>query len=470
MKPSLAIPGSVPSPDTLDNSMERGRLLFEATGWYRASRLILWAVIATASVKPAEIFGGGEQIAVGARIENGPVDIAFRCIVLLACFATAFVAVAARRVRAATLWFIPFIVWSVLVALGQQADPISFRQLASYATWILFFISACALFDRPEDYKTLRMVLVIAVLTSAVAGTIQYFLGYSPMVGFTWRNIGFPRVHTGGGGILLDAFTPYCAALLLLTASVNRPIVQASAVVLTLWASANILRGGLLGFFVAMLWLLFVAPRKMRISLLKGAGATLLLIALFFGGQVVEKSITADDDVTNEYAFNTSGRFEHWPELIEWIRQEPIWGHGPNADILLLVGGDGGDLRAAHNELLSTAVNFGILGVILLWSPLLALLLCTLYLANKYRHSLPEPLWGAGAVLLMLAVLSLTDNTVRVPGVMILALAPVCVAINWQETSRGADAHAGSYNCDPPRLQRPSLLEACGQERARSNL
>jgi hypothetical protein len=38
-----------------------------------------------------------------------------------------------------------------------------------------------------------------------------------------------------------------------------------------------------------------------------------------------------------------------------------------------------------------------------------------------------EQLGGSTAILLMVAILSLTDNTLRTPGVMIIALGPVAV-------------------------------------------
>jgi len=117
--------------------------------------------------------------------------------------------------------------------------------------------------------------------------------------------------------------------------------------------------------------------------------------------------------------------------LLAWIHEEPIWGHGPNADIELLAHSHGSDLRVSHNELLSTTVNYGIVGTILLWSPMLLLLLCMLRLAYHHREENAEPLWGAGAVLIMLVVLSFTDNTLRTPGIMILTLCPVPVAFNW---------------------------------------
>lgn len=417
----------------------RGKLLLEGTGWYTAARAALWMVIATASIKPAEILGLGEQVYGADHLDGGPIDLAFRCLVLGVCLSTTLIALIGGRIRTATLIFLPFITWGFLVAVGQQSDFFSVKQLASYATWILFFISANALLDQPDDFKNLRLAFLASVLVSALGGVLQFALGHAPMIGLLWDNIGFNRIHTGAGGILLDAFTPYCAAFLFLAASAKRPALQIGGVLLVLWASGNILRGGILGFTVGLVWLLFAVPKNVRMNLLKGTGLAILLVALCFGGKIVQKSISSDNpDNTSEHEFSTSGRIENWPMLIGWIRQEPIWGHGPNADMMLLMNSDAADLRAAHNELLSTAVNFGIVGTLLLWLPLLGLLLATLRLAYRHRRSQPEALWGAGAVLLMVAVLSLTDNTLRIPGVMILALAPACVALNRQEILGGA--------------------------------
>ena len=95
--------------------------------------------------------------------------------------------------------------------------------------------------------------------------------------------------------------------------------------------------------------------------------------------------------------------------------------------LVLLFGGGGGYFGYSR---WGTSGGLGIVGTVLLWYPLLTLLLRTLRLTYKYQRRYPEELWGAGGVLIMLVVLSLTDNTVRGPGVMILALAPVSVALN----------------------------------------
>jgi hypothetical protein len=245
------------------------------------------------------------------------------------------------------------------------------------------------------------------------------------MIGQSWNNIGFTRIHTGAGGILLDAGAPYVAALLCLAASVKRPIFLVAGILLALWGSGNILRGGMTGFSVALVWLLTVTPKAARRRLFLGACGVVVLVALVFGSKFVQKSVTDDDEL------NTSGRIQNWPQLMEWIREDSLWGHGPNADMELLKNSEGSDLRVSHNELLSTTVNYGIVGTILLWGPLLLLLLCTLWLAYHHREANPEPLWGAGAVLILLVILSFTDNTLRTPGIMILALSPLPVAFNW---------------------------------------
>jgi O-antigen ligase len=401
---------------------EREAVLLREAGWLTAARLVLWTVIVTASVKPIEILGLGEQIKTEA---SSPIDLAFRVAVFAGCVFATFIALMARRIRLATLWFVPFLVWAILVAIGQQSSLSSSKQIASYATWILFFISATALFDRPDDDARLRIATTLSVVTTAIGGAIQHALGNAPMIGQSWNNIGFTRIHTGSGGILLDAGAPFIAALLCLAASVKRPIFLVAGILLALWGSGNILRGGMTGFSVALVWLLIAIPKGARRRLFLGACGVVVLVALVFGSKIMQKSVTDDDEL------NTSGRIENWPQLLGWIREDPIWGHGPNADMELLKNSEGSDLRVSHNELLSTTVNYGIVGTVLLWGPMLLLLLCTLRLAYHYRAATPDPLLGAGAVLILLVILSFTDNTLRTPGIMILALSPLPVAFNW---------------------------------------
>ena len=345
-----------------------------------------------------------------------------RCL-LGVSFAT-FIAVVAGRIRMVTLCFVPFLIWGVLVSVGQQASLSSCKQLGSYASWILLLIAGCALFDQPEDFSRLRIVAVLSVVSSALGGIIEALLNHAPMIGLPWENMGFTRIHTGGGGIMLDACTPYIAALLLLASSAKRPFLLIGGILLALWGSGNILRGGMIGFTLALVWLMIVAPSETRRRLMIGAAGIALLVALVFGGRIMQKTVTDDDEV------NTSGRIENWPQLIAWIHQSPIWGHGPNADIELLANSEGSDLRVAHNELLSTTVNYGIVGTVLLWGPLLLLLFTSLRLTYKYRLARPEPLLAASGVLLMLVSLSFTDNTLRTPGIMIMAMAPLTVAFN----------------------------------------
>jgi O-antigen ligase len=418
----VMIPELVQSPRLVQMPVERDALVLQRAGWITLSRIILFAIIVTAGVKPNEVLGMGEQVVTEA---SSPIDLAFRCAVLAGCIFATFIALVAGRIRMATLCFVPFLVWGVLVSLGQQASLSSCKQLGSYATWILFFIAACALFDQQEDFSKLRVVGILAVACSALGGVMEAMLGHAPMIGLAWENMGFTRIHTGGGGILLDACTPYFAALLLLASSAKRPLLLVGGILLALWGSGNILRGGMIGLTLAMVWLMIVAPSETRRRLMIAAAGIAILVALVFGGRFVQKSVTDDDEI------NTSGRIENWPQLIAWIHQSPIWGHGPNADIELLANSEGSDLRVAHNELLSTAVNYGLVGTVLLWGPLLLLLFVALRLTFKYRLARPEPLLAASGVLLMLVSLSFTDNTLRLPGIMILTLAPLAVAFNW---------------------------------------
>ena len=387
----------------------------------RLARFVLWTVIITASLKPAEIFGPGEQSWVEPPFE----DLLFRCLVLGGCLLAFAIALLLGSVRRAGAIFTPFLLWSFFVTVIRQSELTSAKQIGSYATWILFYVAATSLLKEDGDYKRLTWVVVAAVGLSAFCGELQHWLGYAPGVGSMWTdsvNMEFMRTHTGAGGILLDAFTPCCASVLILSAAGTSIKRHLFAWLLALWGTANILRGGMLALAVAACWLVFMSNRRSRKYLLSLMGVGLLFGGLLFGGTISGKFVDANNDI------NTSGRLDEWPQLLSWISDEPIVGHGPDADLEMLArSATGRDLRAAHNEFLSTGVNFGILGILLLWVPLLFLVVAGIIRTSQAKLENREQLCGATAVLIMIAVLSLTDNTLRSPGIMILALAPTAI-------------------------------------------
>lgn len=406
----MSIAGTAARPEAL---LSRRRLVIFGRG-------LLWAVILTAGTKPSEVLGPGEQ-AIGVSASG---DVEIRALILMACMAASAIAILTDKVRRSGFLFVPFLCWAFTVAVIQQSEFASAKQLGSYASWILFYVAATALLDEPGDYKKLAIALVASVVISALGGELQHLLGYGPQLGSRWPeglNLEFMRTHTGGGGILLDAFTPYCAAVLLLSlpGSWKR---QALAWLLVLWGTANILRGGLLALAVALVWLICRASRVSRRQMLVSLSVAALAGGLLFGGTIADKISDPDEGV------NTSGRLDVWPMLTDWIMEEPLIGHGPDADMSMLAASAGGrDIVASHNELLSTGVNFGLIGVALLWTPLLLLLF---YSVSQSLRASPErqaTLAGATAFLIMVTILSLTDNTLRTPGVMILALSPVAV-------------------------------------------
>ena len=311
----------------------------------RIARAMLWFVVLTASIKLAEVFGPGEQF-----LEPTPtIDLLFRTMVLGLCLFSVLLALVTGKLTRVSLTFLPFLFWVFAVTVIRQSDLAEAKQLGSYATWIFFYIGASSLLDEAGDYRRLAIVLVASVVLSALGGEVQHYLGYGPTIGSRWPDdlaMEYMRTHTGSGGILLDALAPYCAAILLLSTpgSFKR---QALAWVLVLWGTANILRGGLLAFFVALGWYTAMAPRADRRRILASLGVAAVLGAVLFGGTIAGKITDSDE------GFNTSGRFDVWPMLTGWIAEDPFIGHGPDADLTLLAASAAGrDLRAAHNELL----------------------------------------------------------------------------------------------------------------------
>ena len=142
-------------------------------------RAVLWGLALTASVKPGEIFGPGEQ----SGLDPPAVDFAFRCLVLAGSLFAVGVAIFAGKIRGAALWFVPFLLWTFLVAVRWQSDLQTAKQIGSYASWIFFFIAASALLDRAGDLRKLAAVAVAAVFVSALGGDLQLLLGYGPAIG-----------------------------------------------------------------------------------------------------------------------------------------------------------------------------------------------------------------------------------------------------------------------------------------------
>ena len=403
-------------------------------------RFLVWFVVMTAGIKPTEIFGPGEQ-----SLSDPPtVDLAFRLLILLASVTAFGLSLSLGRLKRATLTFLPFLLWAFTIAVIRQSDLSSAKQIGSYASWIFLYAAAAALLDRPGDYRKLTTIVVIGLGLSALGAVVQHGLGYGPALGSRWpdgSDMEFMRTHTGSGGILLDTFAPYCAAILLLSNAGSSWKRHVAAWLFVLWGAGNILRGGLLALAVGLTWFLWNASSSTRRRVLPLMAVALLCGGVLFGPTIAGKLSSTDDVV------NTSGRFDVWPQLAGWIAEQPLLGHGPDADMELLAESAAGrDLRAAHNELLSTGVNYGVTGILLLWGPLVLLLAQAMRRNRRALAAMDESLSGATAVLLMVVVLSLTDNTLRTPGIMILALVPTAVAASFSYSQKLAPARDPGAN------------------------
>ena len=242
----------------------------------QAGRFLVWAVILTASIKPAEIFSVGEQ----SLAPTPASDLIFRALVLFACIAALGIALFLGRLRWPAVLFCPFLLWTFVVAVVTQAAFGSAKQIGSYATWIFLFMAASALLDRAGDYRKLVVLMIFAVVLSALGALVQHGLGYGPALGSRWSDdagMEFMRTHTGSGGILLDTFAPYSTSMLLLAGAGARRLWHVAAWLLVLWGAANILRGGMLAMAVGLCWFLWGASRSTRRRVLPLTGASLVL-------------------------------------------------------------------------------------------------------------------------------------------------------------------------------------------------
>lgn len=142
----------------------------------------------------------------------------------------------------------------------------------------------------------------------------------------------------------------------------------------------------------------------------------------------------------------TSGRGRAWAYYLDhWIEQ-PLFGQGPSAVYVLsqeAPGYIGENFKAAHNEYVQTLVEFGVVGLVLIGSAVLA------EGRHVRRSASPAVRPFATSILLAFAVLAVTDNATAplfaVPVTLLLAACATYGRVEGRAAERGRSArvHAG---------------------------
>jgi O-antigen ligase len=161
-------------------------------------------------------------------------------------------------------------------------------------------------------------------------------------------------------------------------------------------------RSGLLGAFLGSLFYLFNTKKKYRIPATL-IGSIVILFILTIGESAIP-SISSYLRLNTERSQNeetlkdiSSGRTENWNKMTLLLRKKPLLGYGFGTEDKLLgfynitVASTG---KTAHNAFLGIAVQLGIIGFLLFFSPIIYILLMPINSKDKIEYSLTGVIIG----------------------------------------------------------------------------
>jgi O-antigen ligase len=386
---------------------------------YKLGRYFIFLLILTSPIKIGVVLYGADNI--NAAVELNPLDTIFRALYLCLCILSMIFGLLSKsKIYKEQLLFIPFVVWGIIVIVIHDVNFSQYRQMFSFITWIVFFI-ACLHLLSWRDHKIIAHTLIGAVVINILMGVLAHIIGGGEMIG-TLQHTG--RFVTGGGGQMINALLPYLVALIFLTSLTEKWSNYRFIIGLLMFGlgTAGLYRGALIGFIIAIIAILILSEFKKKrlifISVMIGS-----ILVMLFGDLIIHRMAPSPHETA---IINTSGRFTHWPVFYSMFKENPIIGHGPNADMYLYGVSTG--FIVAHNEYLAQAVNYGIPGLILSIFPFVYFLI-RLFQNRHIPSSQYIILNGIGALLIFF-IMSITSNILRTPGSMVLIMLIVAISID----------------------------------------
>lgn len=353
-----------------------------------------------------------------------------------------------------------FITWSVLAILLSPQSPREW--LPPSLRWLLYLaavaVAAGASRTLPNAGRTYVTAVGASLVVPVAAGVVELVTGSAPILNNAPRISGTLQGH------------PVAYSLVIASAAL---IVIAVLVKARLWIPLILLAVG------AYLVVLFTFTRVVIVIVPAMAVATAVILAegkramvrhaaagavvLVICGLVALPFISArfgDDppmrvthpasspeapspspgegrspDGVNGLAIDNSAvlRIETHVFGLEFLRQSPIVGHGPGSFDRLFEDATGRSNVAAHNDLLSAAVETGIVGLLLLVALHGTSLLAVLRAWRAGRLGHRASLAGVGAAFLLVNVLSVIHNPLYFPEVQLPLWLGVGLALTYGE-------------------------------------
>lgn len=246
-------------------------------------------------------------------------------------------------------------------------------------TFLLLYISVFwVIYPEIHSKKDAEEVIDLILYASFIPYTISIILlFFSPIAFYGDRFMGY-FLNPNTIGILTGIILP-----LVLWKAIGRNKLWAKIllvfVLLSLFLSGS--RSGLLGSVIGGGYYIFMTKEKYRIPTV--FLSLLIIIVMFTFGDIIQRQLSSYLRIsglfrgTTELNIVSSGRVEKWKAMGLLIKRRPLLGYGFGTEDLLFRH-FGFKLEStglyAHNTFLGMAVQMGILGFILFFSPLFYLL------------------------------------------------------------------------------------------------
>ncbi|RAI42300.1 O-antigen ligase family protein [Rhodoplanes roseus] len=245
---------------------------------------------------------------------------------------------------------------TIAAAMEPDATARIVRRDAQYGLEILAFVAAtaCMAATGTTFLRVLVLGLAVAVATSAAVNIAAFLPSFPADVDDlqVWRLtavLGMPEYTNATNvsvtyGIVL--VTAVAAATGLARQWIERAVLSTSAAVLGVGVVMTQARGAVLGVVCGILALAATLSRRARILILIGAGISLVVLATTpVGPDWVQRG--------------ASHRPAVWRAYVDKIMEHPLLGHGPHADIRVIIAPDV-IIDQPHNLVLSGFVRGGI--------------------------------------------------------------------------------------------------------------
>lgn len=351
----------------------------------------------------------------GMTVSSGLTLLLPLCMVTAAALSLVYVAVrredrelepqyttALSQVPAALFVFVGFAVARLIV----EPSSAGLQNVLCYAMFVLCIVLAAT--SLRSDYTAVATWMIIAGLITTAVFAIQFMSGVLvygdrsyAMTCLVLLALVVPgRFREEAGLRWLDWVAP--------------PLIM-TVLVLTLSRTATV---------VGVLLLCFLAVRarrglRFRFAVFAALAIAVAMVSAVLAYPPILERFTVGDNAVQigSIGLNTSGRTKIWSVVSEAAMEKPWFGDGPGSSAALADYYFPG-VGQPHNDYLRIFADFGVVGLILFWVPLIVLLIRLLVRAVRTEETRA---WSAFLVLLAIALMSVTDNIIVYQFVLIPA-------------------------------------------------